>query len=209
MAIQILGADGASTWNVDPTMGAARVSLRPGQVDGWSSYAPQSANLTALAASTPLFTLRNTGAKQIVIRRFQLQFLVLTAFTVPQRLEWQLFIARSWTVGDTGGVQLNTASGRHRQGLSSLGMDARMNLGVPITSGTRTNDAHPIATAGMWAGSVGATSGQVSMVTTDAGDHPVVVGTNEGIVLQNAFAMGAGGTGMLYLGIEVAEGQYP
>lgn len=204
MGVNILSADGAVTAEVDATHKAQRASLRPAQVLSWSSIADKTGLVTVLAANATLFSLRNTGANVVLVRRVQMQWITTTTFTAAQRLEYGLYIA-SFSSADAGGTALNAGSGKHRTTMSTPAIEARIALTTALTAGSRTLSPSPVGIAAMFSNAVGATMQQTSLLSQDAGDHPIVLGTNEGLVLNNLVLMGAAGVGVVYLNVEFAE----
>jgi hypothetical protein len=195
---------------VDPVFGAARVTVRPPDVLGWLSVGAQSGALTGVAANGPVFSFRNISANPVLIRRVGLGFVTTTAFTAPQTLSWGLFFARAFTASDTGqtAIALTGNNSKHRTALGTLtSVDCRISNAGALGVGTRTLDANSLAVAATYAGAVGAglTPTLSNLLSQDTGDYPLVLAQNEGIVIANLTAMGAGGVGSLFVNLELAE----
>lgn len=193
---------------VDPVFKAARVSLRPAEVLGWFSVGAKSGALTAVAAAGPLFCLRNLAANLIVVRRLQVGFITTTAFTAAQALAFELFFARAFTASDTGGtaIAMTGSQGKHRTSLATpTSLDMRICAAGALTAGTRTLDTAPLALAGGASNAVGAAMQPFPLLSHDAGDYPLVLAQNEGLVLANSVAMGAAGIIALHVNVEFAE----
>jgi hypothetical protein len=208
MAIQQLGADGTSVLAVDATFKAARATLRPAEVIGWYSFGATSGLLTAVAAAGPVFSLRNTGSNLLMIRRVQVGFGVTTAFTAAQLLAYNLLFARSFTASDSGGTALYTAGmNKHRTGFTNItsAPDIRIATTAALTAGTRTLDTVPLGVAAGGATAVGVALSPVLLLSHDAGDYPVILAQNEGLVITNGVAMGAAGVINLHVNVEFAE----
>lgn len=205
MGIQILGANLQTAAAVDEQHDALRVSNRPMEVLSWSSWAQPSGLLAGIASGGSLASFRYVGSGVVLVRRFVVGWLQQTAFLVAQRLEWALSVGRNWSGADGGGTVFTTSSGRHRQTHSSPVVEARIAATSALTVGTRVLDAHPIGVGAVFANAAGVTLQQTMLLSHDAGDHPMVLGNQEGLVLQNLNAMGATGNGYLYVTIEFAE----
>lgn len=113
-----------------------------------------SGGYTGLAANTPLWSLRWGDATRFCrILRVEVMVFTSTAATVASITERQLIIARSFTASDTGGTAA-TLTGNNQKLRTSDGTSlvTDMRIGAPITAGTRTLDAAPIASAMGWSG---------------------------------------------------------
>jgi hypothetical protein len=210
MAIQVAGQDGASVWAVDSQSLAGRVSMRPVPVLGWYSVAWNTGILSAVAASGLLFSLRNTApANVVIIRRVGIGWLQTTAFTTAQRMEFQLLVARSFTTADSGQpVTLTANQGKHRTTFPSSTVDMRCATTTVLgSSGNKILDNVAVGIQWVWANAlgVGIPNSPNNLFSHDAGDHPLILGPNEGINILNGVLMGAGGAGMMYVSIEYAE----
>ena len=205
MGVQFVGTDGATIAEVDAGHSALRVTARPTRVNSWQSFGVATGTVTGVAAGGPLFSFRYTGTSVMLVRRVQLQWVTTAAYLTAQRMEFGCYVARSWTVADSGGLPLTIASGKHRTGMPTPAFDARVGLTGAVTAGTRTLDAHPIGLAALWVGGLGATLTLTSLLSNDPGDHPLAIGNQEGFVVSNMLAMGTSGAGLLYVNIEFAE----
>lgn len=210
MAIQILGQDGATVQKIDASFGASRVALRPAEVTSWLSIGAQSGNLSALAANTAVFSLRNLSANLLMIRRVGVGFITTTAFTIAQKIDFGLMVARAFTVSDTAGtaIALVGTNAKHRTSLGTLtSVDCRVAAAAALGAGTKTLDTNHLGQTGGWSGAAGITiqPAQDNLLQHSAGDYPVILAQNEGINIMNLTAMGAVGVGVLYVNLEVAE----
>lgn len=207
MAIQVQG-NGGTTQEVDATFRAARVSLRPAELIGYYSIAGASGALTGVAAAGPVFSFRNTGSNLMLVRRVSVGFIVTTAFTAAQGLDYQLFRANSFTASDTGGTALFTAGqNKHRNSFTNItsAPDVRIASTAALTAGTRTLETVAMGFAGGGATALGATMPAGDILEQDSGDYPLVLAQNEGLVIANGIAMGAAGVIRLRVNIEFAE----
>lgn len=207
MAIQVLGSDGTTVAAIDPGHDAQRVSIRPMRVTAWSSIAAATGLVTTLAAGAPVFSFRYTGVRVLLVRRVAIQWINTAAFTTSQRLEWGLYVARTFTTFDTGGLPLSAGSGRHRSTLATPAVEARIAMTTALTAGTRTLDTHPLGIAPMFSYAAGATLPQTHLLSHDSGDHPLALVQNEGFIVSNMLLMGAAGVGVLYAQVEFSEAE--
>lgn len=210
MAIQLLGADGASILEVGNTQRAIRSSLRPVEAISWNSLGAISGALTGVAAGGAVFSLRNLSPNLLLIRRVGVGFITTTGFTTAQMVQFGLIVARSFNASDSGGTQI-ALTGNNAKHRSSLAMptsaDCRISTTAALTAGTKTLDTNTLAVQGGYSGAVGVTlaPAQDNLLQHTPGDYPLVLGLNEGINIQNLLLMGAAGVGSLLVNIEFAE----
>jgi hypothetical protein len=210
MAIQLLGADGASIAEVGATHKAQRVSLRPTEAIAWHSIGAISGALTAAAAGGAVFSLRNLSSNLLLIRRVGVGFITTTAFTTPQMVQYGLMVARNFTVSDSGGTAISLISNntKYRTTLAlPTSIDCRIATTAALTAGTKTLDTNTLAVQGGFSGAVGVTlaPAQDNLLQHTPGDYPLVLGQNEGINIQNLLLMGAAGVGSFFVNLEFAE----
>ena len=207
MAIQLIGT-GAAIQEVDTAFKAARVSIRPVDVINWLSYGAASGALTGVAANGPVFSLRNTGANLLMVRRLQVGFVTTTAFTAAQGLVYQMLKANGFTVSDTGGTALYVAGqNKHRLGFTNItaAPDIRISTTAALGAGTRTLETVSMGLAGGTSNGLGTSMPMTALLSHDTGDYPVILAQNEGLVITNGIAMGAAGVIQLHVNIEFAE----
>lgn len=193
---------------VDTTFRANRVSLRPAELIGYYSVSGASGALTGVAAAGPVFSFRNTGSNLILVRRITMGFVVTTAFTAAQGLDYQLFRANSFTASDSGGTALFTAGqNKHRNSFTNItsAPDIRIASTAALTAGTRTLETNGMGIAGGSASALGASMPPADLLEQDAGDYPLILAQNEGFVIANGIAMGAAGVIRLQVSVEYAE----
>jgi hypothetical protein len=162
---------------------------------GCFQMACKSASMAAgLASASPIFSFRNSSATMnLILRRLRMNAWSLgTGFTAGLAT-FDLFVARSFTLSDSGSSPISTASRngalRGSAMASSIIGDLRVASTGTLTAGTRTLDANPIET---W--SVAAPSGTntpfannsmpVVLFERLADEHPLVLAQNEGFVVQ-------------------------
>ena len=210
MAVQMAGATAANIQEVDASFKASRSSLRPPEALGWFSLSGKSGLLTGLAAAAPVFALRNSGTNLLMVRRIGIGFLTTTLFTTAQIVDFQLQVARAFTVSDSAGtpIVMTGSNGKHRTSLPApTSMDARIAAAAALTAGTRTLDAVPISMQAGWSGAAGQgiAPGTDNLFAHNASDYPLILAANEGLVISAIAAFGALGGGNLYVNLEFAE----
>lgn len=197
---------------VDPTFKASRTSIRPMECLAWVPVGARSGALTGAVANSAVFSFRNLSANPIIIRRVGVGLIATTGFTAAQELAWGLKVARAFTVSDSAGTPV-ALTGNNCKARTSLGtltsVDCRIAAAAALTAGTKTLDTNDIGVTGTYAPATTAgvllTPSDRNLLSHDAGDHPLVLATNEGFNIMNLVAMGAGGVGTLYVNMEVAE----
>ena len=207
MAIQLIGT-GAAIQEIDAAFKAARVSIRPVEVINWLSYGAVSGALAGVAANGPVFSLRNTGANLLMVRRVQVGFVTTTAFTAAQGLVYQVLRASGFTVSDSGGTSLYLAGqNKHRLSFTNIAAapDLRISSTAALTAGTRTLETVSMGNAGGTSNALGSSMPKIALLSHDTGDHPMILAQNEGLVVTNVIAMGAAGVIQLHVNIELAE----
>lgn len=125
---------------------------------------------------------------------------MITGFTAAQELAFDASVARAWTVADSAGTQL-TITGNNQKKRTSFATTGMGNISIAtaaaVTAGTRTLDANPMLTG------LGRTPAAASLNDqgfesvldlTNGQDYPIILATNEGVVVRNTIALGAGGT---------------
>jgi hypothetical protein len=220
VSVQIKGATAFSAGGaavVDNTFQSLRITQVPLGPATAITFGAQSGALTGVAASGPVFSIRNAANVPVVIKRVGIGFVTTTAFTAAQQMAWGLYFARSFTVDDSAGTAI-AFTGNNAKKRTSLGVPtsvtARIAAAGANTAGTRTLDANPLSVVGGWSGAVGAapvTPDINNLFNMQDAGYPIVLAQNEGLVVANVFAMGAAGVGTLYINVafdEYAAGAY-
>ena len=221
MALIQSGVSSSTLMTVDPTFNASRVSIRPIEQLGTYGVGAFTGNYTGAGANTPLFSMRfvagSAGSAQIaVIQRITISFIQTTAFTTAQQMGFGLYVARSFTGNDSGGTQINLAGNNQKLRTSyptsqiATNGDMRIASTGALSAGSRTLDTQAFSVGHGWGGSVLQTTGaiQPSLLTLYEefpGDTPLVLQTNEGLVINNIVAMGAGGVFTIGVNVEWTE----
>lgn len=206
------GSNSAILAEVDPAFDAMRVSLRPTEMLSWLSVAAQSGALTGAAANSTVFSFRNISSNLVAVRRVGVGFIATTGFTAAQVVDFGLLFARAFTASDSAqtAIALTGSNTKVRTSLGALtSVDCRISNTAAVTVGTRTLDTNHLGMNGGYAGAAAAgvilAPSQDNLFSHNAGDHPIILAQNEGIVITNITAMGAAGVGRLYVNMELAE----
>ncbi len=182
---------------VDPAHGAARVSIRPQEVDGAYSVGSLSGIMAAgLAGASPVVCFRwapVNGKSLALVSKVRFTAGNLGTAFAAGGVTIALFIARAFTVIDTGGGALTTSGNnmRRRSSFPPSQLPAGqivVSATATLTAGTRTLDANPI---GALATSVPGTAGSITAPmpgmlfnNNETGKYPIVLQPNEGLIIQ-------------------------
>ena len=219
-----------SEQRVDPTHGAARVSLRPfdhllgGVVGGHYRISARSGVLTAagIVADAPLFSMRWGSASMLFVLQFLEAYLLPTsAFTAAQELGIEAILASGFTAADSAGTAiLPGVSNRVRRNMAqSQVSDMRIGSTTLLTAGTRTLDANGFVAGSGVANVVNAAAGTQYVNPSNGeppfgfryqprvadGEHPIVLTQNEGLIIRNKIIFPAAGTATLIVNMGWAE----
>ena len=210
MAIIQSGGGAGTALLVDPAFAAARVTERPQEVLAWNSVGVATGLITGLAAAAPLFSFRNLSVNPIIVRRAGIGFVTTTAFTTAQMVSFGMQVARSFTASDSGGtaIAFTGSNAKHRTSLGTpTSLDCRVATTTALTAGTRTIDANMLGMQAGWSGAAGTTIAPAlnNLLGHDAGDYPIVLAQNEGLLITSLTAMGAAGVGTAFIALEFAE----
>ena len=167
---------------------------------------------TVLNAGDSIFSLQWTSlTHRMVIQQLNMFWTLTTAFGGAQDVAFGAYFARPYTVADTGGTA-STLTGNNAKLQTSFTTtrvaDMRIGAAVALTPGTRTLDTQPfMIRSGMTGNTAGLGNAQNSPLdfgVTNA-EHPLVLATNEGIVINTLVTMGAAGVIHFYVGLEWVE----
>lgn len=216
MAIIQSGASSTTLLTVDPTFVAARVSDHPPEILGAYSMGLVSGLVTGAAAGAVIYAFRwapSTTTNLCMVRRVEVGFVTTTAFTTAQGLAFSLQAARSFTASyTTGGTQAlftQTNTGKHRTNMPNSGFTTGGQLYISttggITGGTNVPDTQVLGYATGASTGVGTGLTPAAIFQHQAGDYPLIFANNEGFIINNVQAMGAGGVVNLYVNVEWME----
>lgn len=220
------GTPGAE-FAVDPTFLAGRIALKPieyagqGKVLGHYGVCQQSGAVvnSTLSAADHLGSIRwSDSSTYLVLLRVRVGVNVQTAITIILETDVKLSIARGFSVDYTTAstaismaAPARTNTMRSSMGYSLMGVNGpRICTTVTMSGQTSTLDAAPFAIMGMplltatnvtgtaVLGGIGCTYPVTDAYNvTMAGQHPIVLGANEGVVIQ-ALAAGAASGKLTY-----------
>jgi len=149
-----------------------------------------------LAAGSTLFSFRWTDATRFaLITSIRISAVVTAAITTGVVFDLEAVIARSFTASDTGGTAFAPLGANNKVRTSmgnSLVGDLRLATTAALGAGTRTPDATAVGRIQGFTGTTLGTSifgnGSGPMYILDrqkAGEYPVVLAQNEGILVRN------------------------
>ena len=205
---------------VDPTFQAMRTSNRPPEILGAYSMSMVSGNITVIAAgstSVPvsLFSFRwapATSTQLCMIRRVEVGFNTITAFGAAQSLQYNMVIARNFTVNQSGGTSASfaqTNTGKHRTVMPTSALASGGGIQMATTTalaGTSfTVDSQYFASVNGTSTTIGTSIPMTPIYQHQTGDYPLMFATNEGFLINNGQLMGATGVGNLIVNVEWME----
>jgi len=190
MGVVTVGGTTGAKQEVENNTLAARIALRPVDVGVLGSYSVsvKSGIMAAgLGAAAPILAFRGVAPISLIKRvRFIAQGLG-TGFTAGATV-FDMFVARAFTVQDTGGaaVTLTTNNAKLRTSHATCSALIQASATATLTAGTRTLDANPLRTL---LGDVPVTAfvqtqADDLMFDLKPGDWPLVAAASEGFVLQ-------------------------
>jgi hypothetical protein len=145
------------------------------------------------------------------VTRIRMFWQTATGFTAQQEVALELFKASTFSAAHTGGTAV-TPQKRRTQGASPKTPAASVCTAMvattgALTAGTHTLAAQPIVRRSVLELADGAAVAKrdFEMVWQPRDDSGEVLGTNEGLILRNAIAMGAAGVGRFMLEIDHYE----
>lgn len=165
--------------------------IAPSRVLGAYRHHLVSGSMGGLAAGAEIASLRNASTKPVAIRRILFGFAGYNTPFAPEQYKFELFLARSFTVADSGGTAatLTTDNGKLKTAFDTTTLtDFRVSSGAAITAGTRTVDATALAAiAGVFS-----PEGRLNNIPSGTplfggilpDDWPIVLEANEGLVLK-------------------------
>ena len=206
---------------IDPMFLAARVALRPLDYSGAGRVLGhyRAAGFTAAGLFTAGVNLANLrfadNASFCVPLRIRAS-LAVAAIVTGQRLDpLGLFVARGYSAQETTNLTALVLTGSNAKMRTAPMGTTNVTLGVAnaaagLTGGTRAIDSNPIGIAGLSGAAAIAGLGTGLPITelysaVAAGGHPLVLGVNEGLLLQWGATALATGTVVVGWEVEWAE----
>lgn len=214
MAVQLLDSAGTNKAGIDAG-GALEITQRPPYVGANGAYriCGLSGLITGIAAGTGsaghLFSFRWSHASKLcIVTKLRAKWTTIAGFTAAQEVGMDCYVARSYTADHAGGTGL-TLTGDNAKKLKTYGTmnvpSIRIASTTALTGSSFSLDAQPIAYGGFAELAAGAAvpKGFFSLDAVDeaTGGHPLILSTNEGVVVRNTILMGAGGTARV--GVEI------
>lgn len=187
--------------------GAYRSGAKTGLLTGVAAGDATAGHLWAVRFPAVAATSVREKRKRAIIQRLRARWFTVAGFTAAQEIGLELFKLTGYTAPHTGGAAV-TPSKKVTAFAAPL-MTGRIGTTGALTAGTQTLDTDPIA-GGAYAelaaaATVAKGSIDLSMTTEDLDRHPLVLAPDEGLVLRNTIAMGAGGTARLIVELDWLE----
>ena len=188
----IIGRTGGPA-EVDDVTYALRVGLRPLPYGTLGHYrATHSCVLAAAqAANSRVFELRNTGSNLIVPTRLRIQA-IQTAAGTAQENAIDVFKVTSFSVTDTTNIVTPTATAARTTGMTAApgGVALRgvtvTGAAAGMTGGTLTKAGGPLTSLPLLVSATASPSTYfIDAFQDTALEHPLVLGPNEGIIIEN------------------------
>lgn len=198
------------------------VEIRAPAIEGYGVYnnAMQTGTIAAsLSANSNIWSFRWSDPIRIaLIRKVSVSMVALTAFTAGQ-FDLSIFFARIFSAPDTDANTSTTATltGNNDKLRTSMGTsivaatDIRIAGTAGFTAGTRTLDTNPLGRVLGWLTAVQGvfpfnTAGSIALIDrTGAGQYPVVLANNEGLVIRNPIVLPATGTAVITVNVDWQE----
>lgn len=174
----------------------------------------------ALAANAQLWYIRWTDATRLfVLHRFRAQFQPLTAFTAATLTDFGFDLIKATSVSaGGGGTDVSAAKTKMRTSMGASLLDGvgfmRISATAALTAIT-TLDSYPIAQSLGDTQRVNPAAGTEEQNVNEptlfyeanmaAGEHPLVLAQNEGLVLRNRTVWPAAGTGIVHVELAWSE----
>lgn len=214
---------------VDSTHNAGRVNVRPlehvynGNIGGHYVLAATFSNTAGLpAAGSQIFSVRWVDTVRLmVLKRIAISVGISTNFGAIQVLDYDVIRLTGFSSSTTGGTSIAPSSVSQKARTSNMSSTLfSANGGIVISSGTalspgtQTADTQPFGYAMALVQSaispvVVAPSSVIPLYEVrDMGQHPMVLGANEGFAIRNSSAYGATGVvkhGIIMEWVEVAN----
>lgn len=193
MAIQIQG-NGGTTADVQAANRAVNVCVFPQDPLTLGYYAMCMNNGTTvmtagLAANAPIWSFRWGNSNLCLVRSVAISVGEGAAAFATGRCNFDLFVARSFTVSDSVGTAA-TLTGNNGKKRTSFGTtlltDMRIANTVTLTAGTRTLDTMPVGNVQVTNKVVETNSvtNAVLWQRDSSDEYPLVLAQNEGLVIQ-------------------------
>lgn len=190
---QIAGFTSTNIWEIEATK-AGRVTLRPedyGSLGIYSQSGVSGIMAASIAANSPIFSYRWGDATRLaLIKRVLISMGCDTVAFAAGTGIFNMFIARSFSVADTGGTNITPTGSSNKLRATGMGTtlvsDVRISSTATLVAGTRTKDSFA---AGSIVIGVPAVAGQQLLAPYPIfdqrpGEHPLLLAQNEGLVIE-------------------------
>lgn len=205
---------------IDATYKAARVTPYPLDSLGRYSLSEFTGLTTGIAANGEVFQMRWTAATNLMILRYlKVRWATITGFTAAQECALSASRVSSWSADGSGGTTITpsvtNAINRTTYPQSKIG-GLRIATTSALTAGTKTIAANPFLTAMRKTLAAAATvqdtdfEGEFDSMKGNIAPH--IFAQNEGFVVRNVIAQGAGGTARIAITMlweEILAADYP
>ena len=166
-----------------------------------------------IAANGLIGAFRWTHASKLaLIRRIRINAIPLTAPTTAQEWGVNAVVGRSYTANHTGGTALTLTGNEFKKRTnhaSTQAGDIRIATTAALGGGTVTADAIPFMHKTVWelvaAATVQRNNLEIEREFTAAGEHPIVLAQNEGVLFRNSVLTAATMTYTAIIEIEWLE----
>jgi hypothetical protein len=145
-----------------------------------------------------------------IIQRLRIRWFTIAGFTVAQEVGLELFKVTAYTAAHSGGTGAAVLTPSKKATFFPAPiMAGRVSGSDALTAGTQTFDTDPIASASFseLAAAAAVPKGyfEIFKSTEDLDRFPIELAANEGLVLRNKIAMGAGGTAVVSVEMDHLE----
>ena len=220
MAIIRDGVTAANLLGVDPTLKALRSSSHPMESLGQYTLSEFTGLTTGIAANGEVFQVRWTDATNLMVLRYlKIRWATVTGFTAAQECALSASKVSAWSADGSGGTTItpsvSNTTNRNSYPVSKIGSMRIATTGA-LTAGTKTIAANPFLTmmrkTMAAAATVQDTDFEAEFRSSEGNVSPIILAQNEGIVVRNVIAQGAGGTARLAITMyweEILATDYP
>jgi len=156
-------------------------------------------------------TSGSTTDRQVaVVQRLRIRAFTVSGYTAAQEVRLALYKLTSYTVAHSGGTgAIALTPEKKLTGMPAPLLAGRMAGTDQLTAGTQTIGTDPIAVGAYAELAAAATVPKgaidIFLSTEDMTQYPIVLQNNEGLLLRNEVAQGAGGTMRLVVEIDWCE----
>lgn len=203
-------ANQVQIYNLKTGEGAYRTGARTGLLAGVTTGSATNGHIWAMRWAPDVANAPVALRRVALIQRFRARWFTVAGFTAAQEVSLSLFKLTAFTALHTGGTGAAalTPSKKRTASVASL-MTGRIAGSDQLTAGTQTLDTDPIGGGSFAELAAAATvpkgAFELFMSTEDLAEYPLVLQPNEGLLLRNEIAMGAGGTARVVVEVDWLE----